>query len=207
MWGWVTAIVDKEGEERSVGNELKIVVHEQEIRKFSTWIMINTVWPLFHSEILAAKHKILTYKNKKWIYSSSGQLLWEDGTGELVYPMRIHRYYSTWKLSGMLESYHCDTILSASVFLREVLFVFWNQCILYQCFPVNLSIRKFLYKPACPRPLQNPVFFTSFFESYVWYLFIRIRYNYTILPKFSILFISLIYIITRNRSVFLTVFL
>ena len=124
-----------------------------------------------------------------------------------VYPTRIHRYYSTWKLSGMLESYHCDTILSASVFLREVLSVFWNQCILYQCFPVNLSIWKFLYKPACPRPLQNPVFFTSFFESNVWYLFIRIRYNYTILPKFSILFISLIYIITRNRSVFLTVFL
>ena len=23
-WGWATAIVDKEGEERSVGNELKI---------------------------------------------------------------------------------------------------------------------------------------------------------------------------------------
>ena len=70
MWGWVTAIVDKEGEERSVGNELKIVVHEQEIRKFSTWIMINTVWPLFHSEILAAKHKILTYKNKKLVSDS-----------------------------------------------------------------------------------------------------------------------------------------
>ena len=45
VWDWATAIVDKEGEERSAGNELKIVplAHEQEIRKFSTWIVINTV--------------------------------------------------------------------------------------------------------------------------------------------------------------------
>ena len=62
VWDWATAIVDKEGVERSAGNELKIVplAHEQEIRKFSTWIVINTVWPLFHSEILAAEHKILS---------------------------------------------------------------------------------------------------------------------------------------------------
>lgn len=76
------------------------------------------------------------------MYSSSEQLLWEDGTGELS--QCTQREYTnitlTWKLLGMLESYHRDTILSASVFLMEFPFVFWNQCILYQCFPANLSI-------------------------------------------------------------------
>lgn len=89
----------------------------------------------------------------------------------------------------MLESIPLIPLCLRKCFLDEFPFVFWNQCILYQCFPANLSIcKKFLYINSASCPLQNPVFPRNFFLKVVEYLTVRnwIRITLTWIPVFTI---------------------
>ena len=78
---------------------------------------------MFHSEILAAEHKILSNLQKQNInlvfFRTASLGRWHRRTVP-AYPVRVHKYYTTWQISGMLES-----IIMLPLCLQEL--SWWNS--------------------------------------------------------------------------------